>query len=121
MKLVYIKILYYYEVPTLIFCQDERQSNYLFALLDDETFEYIGKKVSVEEKLGVTAFLRRPSIYLLFYGYATSRRDEHPAESWMETIRQFKRRYGIRDEIEIDEAVFRTVFKMTADLINEGI
>lgn len=49
MKLVYIKILYYYEVPTLIFCQDERQSNYLFALLDDETFEYIGKKVSVED------------------------------------------------------------------------
>ena len=79
------------------------------------------KKVSVEEKLGVTAFLRRPSIYLLFYGYATSRRDEHPAESWMETIRQFKKRYGIQDEIEIDEAVFRTVFKMTADLINEGI
>jgi len=49
MKLVYIKILYYYEVPTLIFCQDERQNNYLFALLDDETFEYIGKKVSVED------------------------------------------------------------------------
>ncbi|MEA9413465.1 HsdR family type I site-specific deoxyribonuclease [Flavobacterium sp. PL02] len=49
MKLVYIKILYYYEVPTLIFCQDERQSNYLFALLDDETLEYIGKKVSVED------------------------------------------------------------------------
>ena len=49
MKLVYIKILYYYEVPTLIFCQDERQSNYIFALLDDETFEYIGKKVSVED------------------------------------------------------------------------
>jgi hypothetical protein len=37
----------------------------------------------------------------------------------METIRQFKKRYGIQDEIEIDEAVFRTVFKMTADLINE--
>lgn len=49
MKLVYIKILYYYEVPTLIFCQDERESNYLFALLDDETYEYIGKKVSVED------------------------------------------------------------------------
>ncbi len=49
MKLAYIKILYYYEVPTLIFCQDERQNNYIFALLDDETFEYIGKKVSVED------------------------------------------------------------------------
>ena len=54
MKLAYIKILYYYEVPTLIFCQDERQSNYIFALLDDETYEYIGKKVSVED---VTLFL----------------------------------------------------------------
>lgn len=54
MKLVYIKILYYYEVPTLIFCQDERQCNYIFALLDDETYEYIGKKVSVED---VTLFL----------------------------------------------------------------
>ena len=79
------------------------------------------KRVSVEEKMGLTAFLRRPPIYLLFYGYATSRRDEHPAESWMETIRQFKKRYGIHDEIEIDEAIFRTVFKMTADLINERI
>lgn len=49
MKLAYIKILYYYEVPTLIFCQDERQGNYIFALLNDETFEYIGKKVSVED------------------------------------------------------------------------
>jgi len=54
MKLVYIKILYYYEVPTLIFCRDERRSNYIFALLDDETFEYIGKKVSVED---ITLFL----------------------------------------------------------------
>jgi type I restriction enzyme, R subunit len=54
MKLAYIKILYYYEVPTLIFGQDERQNNYIFALLDDETYEYIGKKVSVED---VTLFL----------------------------------------------------------------
>jgi type I restriction enzyme R subunit len=49
MKLAYIKILYYYEVPTVIFCQDERQGNYIFSLLDDETFEYIGKKVNVED------------------------------------------------------------------------
>jgi hypothetical protein len=37
------------------------------------------KKVSVEEKMGLTAFLRRPPIYLLFYGYATSRRDVTPS------------------------------------------
>ncbi len=49
MKLAYVKILYYYEVPTVMFCQDERQNNFIFILLNDETYEYIGKKVSVED------------------------------------------------------------------------
>ena len=49
MKLEYVKILYYYEVPTVMFCQDERQNNFIFILLNDETYEYIGKKVNVED------------------------------------------------------------------------
>ena len=49
MKLAYIKILYYYEVPTVIFCQDDRQNNFIFILMNDETYEYIGKKVNVED------------------------------------------------------------------------
>lgn len=49
MKLDYVKILYYYEVPTVMFCQDERQNNFIFILLNDETYEYIGKKVNVED------------------------------------------------------------------------
>ena len=51
MKTSYIKILFYYEIPTLIFCQDEVQNNYFFALLDEESFEYIGKKASIENSL----------------------------------------------------------------------
>lgn len=54
MKLTYVKILYYYEIPTVMFCQDDRQNNFIFILLDDETYEYIGKRVSVED---VTLFL----------------------------------------------------------------
>jgi type I restriction enzyme R subunit len=49
MKLAYIKILYYYEVPTVIYCQDDRQNNFIFILMNDETYEYIGKKVNVED------------------------------------------------------------------------
>jgi len=49
MLLPYVKILYYYEVPTVMFCQDERQNNFIFILLNDETYEYIGKKVNVED------------------------------------------------------------------------
>lgn len=49
MKLDYVKILYYYEVPTVMFCQDERQNNFIFILLNDETYDYIGKKVNVED------------------------------------------------------------------------
>lgn len=49
MKLAYVKILYYYEVPTVIFCQDDRQNNFIFILMNDETYEYIGKKVNVED------------------------------------------------------------------------
>lgn len=49
MKLDVLKYLYYYEVPTVMFCQDERQNNFIFILLNDETYEYIGKKVAVED------------------------------------------------------------------------
>lgn len=49
MKLEIIKYLYYYEVPTVMFCQDERANNFIFILMNDETYEYIGKKVNVED------------------------------------------------------------------------
>lgn len=49
MKLKIIKYLYYYEVPTVMFCQDERANNFIFILMNDETYEYIGKKVNVED------------------------------------------------------------------------
>lgn len=49
MKLEVIKHLYYYEVPTVIFCKDERQNNFIFILMNDDPYEYIGKKVSVED------------------------------------------------------------------------
>ena len=49
MKLHVLKYLYYYEVPTVIFCQDDRQNNFIFILLNDETYEYIGKRVNVED------------------------------------------------------------------------
>ena len=49
MNLKVTKQLYYYEIPTLILCEDERRSNFLFVLLDDEKQLYIGKKVNAEE------------------------------------------------------------------------
>jgi len=49
MKLKVIKQLYYYEVPTLILCEDDWQSSFLFVLLNDEKQTYIGKKVNAEE------------------------------------------------------------------------
>lgn len=49
MKLTVKKELYYFDVPTLIFCEDERASNFIFVLLDDEKQTYIGKKVNVED------------------------------------------------------------------------
>ena len=49
MKLSIKKELYYFDVPTLIFCEDERENNFIFVLLDDEKLTYIGKKVNVED------------------------------------------------------------------------
>lgn len=54
MNLKIVKILYYYEIPTLVLCQDSWQNNFLFVLLDEEKSQYIGKKVSVED---TTTFL----------------------------------------------------------------
>ena len=79
------------------------------------------RKKTVEEQLGITAFLRRPPIYLLLYGYCTARRDSIPEEDWNETIKQFKKRFNIADEIDIDKAMYLTVYRMTLDLMNEGI
>jgi hypothetical protein len=79
------------------------------------------KRESPDKMLGITAFLRRSPIYMLLHGYATSRRDERPNEDWKETIIQFKKRYNIPDDIECDEAMYREIFRMTTDLINEGI
>lgn len=52
MKLKIKKHLYYYEIPTLILCEDAWQSSFLFVLLDDEKCLYIGKKVSAEDTIG---------------------------------------------------------------------
>lgn len=51
MKLINIKILYYYDIPTLLFCQDEMQNNYFFALFNDDTYQYIGKCVSTKDAI----------------------------------------------------------------------
>lgn len=48
MNLKVVKQLYYYEIPTLLICEDQKQFNYLFVLLDEETEEYIGHKVDAE-------------------------------------------------------------------------
>lgn len=79
-----------------------------------------GKRKNVEEQLGITKFLRRPPIHLLFHGYATARRDL-VNESWQKTVIAFKKRYCIPDEIEIGEALIRESMRMTVDFINEGI
>jgi len=71
--------------------------------------------------MGITKFLRRPPIYLMLYGFATARRDSHPGESWPDTIMEFKRRFGIHDEIDCEEMMYRQIFLMTTDLLNEGI
>lgn len=47
----YIKILYYYEIPTLIFCQDTNCNNYIFGILNEENYEYIGKKISLNDAI----------------------------------------------------------------------
>jgi type I restriction enzyme, R subunit len=49
MKLRIKKELYYFDVPTLVFCEDARENNFIFVLLDDEKLTYIGKKVNVED------------------------------------------------------------------------
>ena len=49
MNLRVVKQLYYYEIPTLLICEDEKQFNYLFVLLDEDTEEYIGHKVDAEQ------------------------------------------------------------------------
>jgi len=49
MKLDVIRYLYYYEVPTVIFCQDDRQNNFIFCLFHEDPYEYIGKKVDLED------------------------------------------------------------------------
>jgi type I restriction enzyme R subunit len=49
MNLKVVKQLYYYDIPTLLICEDSKQYNFLFVLLDEETEEYIGLKVDVEQ------------------------------------------------------------------------
>ena len=79
-----------------------------------------GKKKSVEEQLGIPKLFRRAPIHLMFYGYATGRRDL-VGENLTETVNAFKKRFGISDEIDIDSALIRESQRMTVDLINEGI
>ncbi len=47
--------------------------------------------------------------------------DEHPDENCDDAIREFKKRFGIPDEIECDDAMRREIYRMTTDLINEGV
>lgn len=49
MKLKVVKQLYYYNIPTLLICEDSKQYNFLFVLLDEEEETYIGLKVDVEQ------------------------------------------------------------------------
>lgn len=49
MKLIIKKELYYFDLPTLVFCEDERENNFIFVLLDEDKLTYIGKKIPVEE------------------------------------------------------------------------
>ncbi len=49
MKLKVVKQLYYYDIPTLLICEDSKQYNFLFVLLDEDNEEYIGLKVDVEQ------------------------------------------------------------------------
>lgn len=46
MKFFNIKILYFYEIPTVFFCQDDMQNNYIFCLFNEEEYQYIGKCIS---------------------------------------------------------------------------
>lgn len=70
--------------------------------------------------LGLSKFLCRQQVYLLFYGFATARRDE-VAENWEETAQAFLVRYNISDETVSAGALVREAFRMTADLLNEGL
>lgn len=79
------------------------------------------KKESPEAALGLTAFLRRDRVYLMAYTFATVRRDEHPGETWFDTVQGFKRRFGIPDELVSDECLIREIRRMTVDFINEGL
>ncbi len=49
MKLDVVRYLYYYEVPTVMFCQDDRQNNFVFCLFTEDPYEYIGKRVALED------------------------------------------------------------------------
>lgn len=49
MKLKVVKQLYYYDIPTLLICEDSKQYNFLFVILNEEKEEYIGLKVDVEQ------------------------------------------------------------------------
>lgn len=51
MKVTNIKILYYYEIPTVFFCQDDMQNNYIFCLFNEEEYQYIGKCVSTKDAI----------------------------------------------------------------------
>lgn len=79
-----------------------------------------GKKKQVEEQLGITKFLRRSPIHLLFHGYATARRDV-VNENWAQTVEAFKKRYCIPDDIDVDSPLIRESQRMTVDFINQGI
>ncbi|GAB4486490.1 MAG: hypothetical protein OHK0019_00250 [Saprospiraceae bacterium] len=71
--------------------------------------------------IGLRRVLRRDALYLMFWAFATSRRDHNPGESWYETARAFKVRFCLDIEEIQEETLVRQCQRMTADFINEGI
>lgn len=93
MKLKVVKQLYYYEIPTLLICEDSKRYNYLFVLLDEETEEYIGMKVDVEQTASFltgeidlrTVFVSKISHHLI--GILTNAKELH-AEKYKGAINE---------------------------------
>lgn len=77
------------------------------------------KRSGSMEGIGIPKLLRRNAIYLLAYGYATARRDER-SETWPETVRAFIARFNLPETIT-EEILIREIYRMTGDLLTDGI
>lgn len=79
MELHVKKILYYYEIPTLIHCEDDRENNFIFVLLNEEKLEFIGKRVSVQD---LSFFLNGSMDLLSLFEATTSKYFTGHLKSW---------------------------------------